>query len=82
MTEDMARLRVQNLILRDFVVWLLAREIGASLKPQETIRLASEFADARVHGLPNETTEDLEIAEMNQSEKDWIISAVSKVLEA
>jgi hypothetical protein len=78
--QRIIRLSAQHAILRDFVVWLLAREIGRSSDPNSTIRLASEFADTRVHGLPADTLEDLRISEVFQGEKDWIIAAASKVL--
>ena len=84
MSDDLEQriitISVQMMILRDFVVWLLVREIKSARDPEELVRLASEFADARIRNLPNGTKDELQMAEEFQREKDWIISAVSKAL--
>lgn len=79
--ERIARIAAQNFVLRDFVVWLLAREIGSSMDPESTIRLASNFGDFRISQLSADSAGDLQIAEIFQQEKDWIIAAASKILK-
>lgn len=85
MTQDeleqrVLKLTAQNLILRDYLVWLLAREAGNSGEPDVIMRLASEFGDFRVDQLAQTTDDDLRIAEILRQEKDWIIAAAMKVL--
>jgi hypothetical protein len=50
--QRVIRLSLQHLILRDFVVWLLGREVRFSPDPNSTIRLASDSVDTRIHNLP------------------------------
>ena len=78
--DRISRLMAQNLILRDFLIWLLVRHIGESKDPDAVIRKADEFANYRASKLDTKTKEDLRVAEFLLLEKDLIISAVTKVL--
>jgi hypothetical protein len=80
MEDSIVRLRIQNMVLRDYVIWLLAREIGSVRDPEATIRLADEFGNQRIASLASETQTDLLISELFQQEKDFLIAAASKVL--
>lgn len=79
--DAVVRLRAQNMVLRDFIAWLLAREIGASSKPEDVIRLADKFGEIRISALQPESVEDLRISEIFQHEKDWLIAAASNLLK-
>jgi hypothetical protein len=78
--DTICRLRIQNMVLRDYVIWLLAREIGSALDPEATIRLADEFGKRRIASLASESQADLLTSELFQQEKDLLIAAASKVL--
>ena len=78
--ERIVRLTVQNMVLRDYLIWLLAREVGADADPSATIRLAAEFGDRKIAALRSETATDLQISELFQQEKDYLIAAVSHIL--
>ena len=79
--QKVQKLVAQNLILRDYVVWLMVREIHGSLEPQNLLRAASDFVDAKIDSRAPQNENDLTAAEMLRKEKDWIVSAIAKSLE-
>jgi hypothetical protein len=78
--EEIVRLRVQNYVLRDALVWVLARDAVRTAEPEATIRLLAKFLDIRTSTPPTETTEDLRISDLVHEEIDWIIGAVTQAV--
>jgi len=78
--EEIVRLRVQNYVLRDSIVWVLAREAARSPDPEATIRLLAKFLDLRASMPPFETNEDLRMNDLIHEEIDWIIGAISQAV--
>ncbi len=78
--EEIVRVRLQNHVLRDAIVWLSARELGRSREPEATIRLLAKFLELRASTPPSATTEDLRVSDVYHEEIDWIIGAISQGL--
>ena len=86
MTTDELHLKIielgaRQLAMRDYVVWLMVREIHSSGEPQELLRRASTFVDLRLDSAPQENAHAVEFVEMVRKEKDWIVSAIAKSLD-
>jgi hypothetical protein len=75
-----AQMNAQILIMREFLVWLLVREVAAAKDSYATARLMSEYGDARIQGLRAENLDQMRLVEIFQTEKDRIVLAVSKGL--
>ena len=73
--ERLIDVKVRQLVIRDFIIWLLAREAAASPDAQGVLRSLSELSDANVDSMTIANDADLHLAEQFRGERDWIISA-------
>lgn len=78
--EEIVRVRLQSHVLRDAIVWLLARELGRSREPEATLRLLGEYLEIRASTPASPTTEDLRVSDVYHEEIDWIVGAISQGL--
>jgi hypothetical protein len=86
MTQDeienqIMRLTAQNLVMRDFISWFLATLSAATSDPKSSLKYASESEDKRIDAMNPASHGQVQMAEMLREEKDWIISAATKILE-
>jgi len=86
MTQDeienqIMQLTAQTLVMRDFVAWFLASLSRATSDPMSWIKFASESEDQRIDAMNAANLGQVQMMEMLRKEKDWIISAATKILK-
>ncbi len=79
--NQIMRLTAQTLVIRDFTAWFLATLSAATRDPEGSLKFASESTDARIDALNAVSQGQLQMAEMLREEKDWIVSAATKILK-
>jgi hypothetical protein len=79
--NQIMRLTAQTSVMRDFIAWFLATLSAATSDPKSAIKFASESEDERIDAMNAASLDQVQMVEMLRKEKDWIISAATKILE-
>ena len=67
--------KTRQLVIREFVVWLLAREAAAAPDILVALQQVSELSDVKIDQSGLLDGAELLMAEQFRQEKDWMISA-------
>lgn len=80
--KQLAELKIQNTVQRDFIVWLLVRSVGNAPDPDDLLRIISEGEDTRFDRLAPGDSDDtkMQVVEAFRREKDAILNAARELL--
>ena len=81
LNHQVLTLTAQNIILRDFIVWLLAGTVQTNRRPLHLLQGLSEYEEQRINLRSPKDETGLFLAEAARKEKDWILANALRFVE-